>query len=54
MEVFWAAIFTALTFIALAESSQKVLVNKPGCDSCSWDWENSKFKLEEVNIIGVS
>ena len=52
MEVLWTNIFAALIFVALAASSQVVLVDEPGCNSCAWVWED-KIMLEGPNIIGV-
>ena len=37
---------------ALVSSDEVVLVNKPGCSLCGWNWVG--FKLQEKEITGVN
>ncbi|XP_022803820.1 ephrin type-A receptor 6-like [Stylophora pistillata] len=38
MDHLWSHFLAILILIALASSDQGVLIDKPECDSCSWNW----------------
>jgi len=50
MEYFWAAAFTALTYVAWASSSQVTLVNEP--ETSGWHWELKKKPGNDILGVG--